>query len=86
MNTTAPTPGSMPSSSAKVPDTRGLAGQAVGETAICEVNQTQLVYRGYEIADLAENATFDEVAFLLLVVLYGVSALKFGRTAGALRM
>ncbi len=67
MNTTAPTPGSMPSSSAKVPDTRGLAGQAVGETAICEVNQTQLVYRGYEIADLAENATFDEVAFLLLV-------------------
>ena len=67
MNTTAPTPGSVASSSAKVPDTRGLAGQAVGETAICEVNQTQLVYRGYEIADLAENATFDEVAFLLLV-------------------
>ena len=67
MNTTAPTPGSVASSSPKVPDTRGLAGQTVGETAICEVNQTQLVYRGYEIADLAENATFDEVAFLLLV-------------------
>ena len=60
MNATVPT-------AAKVPDTRGLAGQTAGETAICEVNQTQLVYRGYEIADLAANASFDEVAFLLLV-------------------
>jgi len=48
-------------------DTRGLAGQTVGETSICAVNQTQLIYRGYEIADLAANATFEEVAFLLLV-------------------
>lgn len=53
-------------SEAKAPDTRGLAGQTVGDTAICAVNQTQLIYRGYEIADLAENATFEEVAFLLL--------------------
>lgn len=60
MNATAPV-------TAKVPDTRGLAGQTVGETAICEVNQTQLVYRGFEIADLAQHATFDEVAFLLIV-------------------
>ena len=60
MNATAP-------QTAKVPDTRGLAGQSVGETAICEVNQTQLVYRGYEIADLAEHASFDDVAFLLLI-------------------
>ena len=30
------------------------------------MNQTQLIYREYEIADLAANATF-EVAFLLLV-------------------
>jgi citrate synthase len=52
---------------AKVPDTRGLAGQTVGDTAICAVTQTQLIYRGYEIADLAANATFEEVAFLLLV-------------------
>ncbi len=48
-------------------DTRGLAGQTVGDTQICSVNQTQLIYRGYEIADLAANATFEEVAFLLLV-------------------
>jgi citrate synthase len=51
----------------KAPDTRGLAGQTVGDTAICAVTQTQLIYRGYEIADLAANATFEEVAFLLLV-------------------
>src|SRR5690606_39946851 len=51
---------------AKASDTRGLAGQTIGDTAICSVNQTQLIYRGYEIADLAEHATFEEVAFLLL--------------------
>jgi citrate synthase len=39
----------------------------IGETAVCAVNQTQLMYRGYEIADLASNATFEEVAHLLLV-------------------
>ena len=54
-------------SAAKPADTRGLAGQTIGETSICSVNQTQLIYRGYEIADLAANATFEEVAFLLLV-------------------
>ncbi|MHC4810099.1 MAG: citrate/2-methylcitrate synthase [Planctomycetota bacterium] len=48
-------------------DTRGLAGQTVGETRICAVNQTQLLYRGYEIADLAAHATFEEVAHLLLI-------------------
>ncbi len=48
-------------------DTRGLAGQVIGETSVCAVNQTQLMYRGYEIADLAANATFEEVAHLLLV-------------------
>ena len=47
-------------------DTRGLAGQTAGDTMICSVNQTQLIYRGYEIADLAANATFEEVAYLLL--------------------
>ncbi len=67
MNTTAPNPGSANAQGAKVQDTRGLAGQTIGETAICEVNQTQLIYRGFEIADLAEHATFDAVAFLLLV-------------------
>ncbi len=51
----------------KPKDTRGLAGQTIGDTQICSVNQTSLIYRGYEIADLAANATFEEVAFLLLV-------------------
>jgi citrate synthase len=53
--------------SPKPVDTRGLAGQTVGDTSICAVTQTELIYRGYEIADLAENATFEEVAHLLLV-------------------
>jgi len=58
----------MTTTAAKKPaDTRGLAGQTVGDTSICAVTQTQLIYRGYEIADLAANATFEEVAFLLLV-------------------
>ena len=48
-------------------DTRGLAGQTIGDTEICSVNQTQLIYRGYEIADLAAHASFEEVAHLLLV-------------------
>ena len=57
----------MAATSAKAPDTRGLAGQTIGDTSVCSVNQTQLIYRGYEIADLAANATFEETAFLLLV-------------------
>jgi 2-methylcitrate synthase/citrate synthase II len=46
--------------------TRGLEGVIAGETEVCSVEQGQLVYRGYEIHDLAEHATFEEVAFLLL--------------------
>ena len=57
----------MAATSEKAPDTRGLAGQTIGDTSVCSVNQTQLIYRGYEIADLAANATFEEVAFLLLM-------------------
>ncbi|MDP6480136.1 MAG: citrate/2-methylcitrate synthase [Phycisphaerales bacterium] len=51
----------------KPADTRGLAGLSAGDTSVCSVNQTQLIYRGYEIADLAANATFEEVSHLLLV-------------------
>ncbi len=54
-------------SGTKASDNRGLAGLTAGDTSICAVNQTQLIYRGYEIADLAANASFEEVAFLLLV-------------------
>jgi citrate synthase len=48
------------------PVAKGLEGVIAGETAICNVEQSALIYRGYEIADLAANATFEEVAFLLL--------------------
>jgi len=47
--------------------TQGLAGIIAGDTQICSVAQGTLIYRGYEIHDLAENATFEEVAHLLLV-------------------
>ena len=44
----------------------GLEGVSAGDTSICQVEQTSLIYRGFEIADLAAHATFEEVAFLLL--------------------
>ena len=46
----------------------GLRGQSAGETSICTVgvSGSGLTYRGYDVVDLAENATFEEVAFLLL--------------------
>jgi citrate synthase len=45
---------------------KGLEGIIAGETAVCSIEQGGLWYRGYEIHDLAANATFEEVAFLLL--------------------
>ena len=46
----------------------GLRGQSAGETALCTVGKTGTgrTYRGYDISDLAENATFEEVAYLIL--------------------
>jgi 2-methylcitrate synthase/citrate synthase II len=44
----------------------GLEGVHAGETKVAEITQTSLRYRGYDISDLAEHATFDEVAHLLL--------------------
>ena len=45
----------------------GLRGQSAGETALCTVGKSGsgLTYCGYDIADLAENSTFEEVAYLL---------------------
>ncbi|WP_448548702.1 bifunctional 2-methylcitrate synthase/citrate synthase [Thalassotalea fusca] len=45
----------------------GLRGQSAGETKLCTVGKsgTGLTYCGYDISDLAENATFEEVAYLL---------------------
>jgi 2-methylcitrate synthase len=48
--------------------TGGLAGVSAGETALCTVGKegAGLTYRGYDIYDLADNAAFEEVAYLLL--------------------
>lgn len=45
----------------------GLRGQSAGQTALCSVGQDEasLSYCGYDIVDLAEQATFEEVAYLL---------------------
>ncbi len=55
-------------SEAKPPSSPGgLRGQSAGSTAICTVGKegVGLTYRGYTIEDLAENATYEEVAYLL---------------------
>jgi 2-methylcitrate synthase len=48
--------------------TGGLAGVTAGKTALCTVGKegAGLTYRGYDIEDLAANASFEEVAYLLL--------------------
>lgn len=45
-----------------------LSGVEAGNTAICTVgrNGNDLHYRGYDIADLAANCEFEEVAYLLI--------------------
>lgn len=45
----------------------GLRGQSAGDTALCTVGQSGsgLTYCGYDVSDLADNATFEEVAYLL---------------------
>lgn len=45
-----------------------LSGVAAGNTALCTVGKSgnDLHYRGYDILDLAEGATFEEVAYLLI--------------------
>jgi citrate synthase len=46
---------------------RGVTGFVASDTAICEVNgeQGRLIYRGYNIDDLARYSTFEETAYLL---------------------
>jgi 2-methylcitrate synthase len=45
----------------------GLRGQSAGFTRLCTVGKSGsgLTYCGYDIAELAKNATFEEVAYLL---------------------
>jgi 2-methylcitrate synthase len=52
----------------KPPDSTGLRGVSAGRTAISTVGKESvgLTYRGYDVTELAEHATFEEVAYLLL--------------------
>jgi citrate synthase len=47
---------------------RGLEGVVAAETQLCDLDGAngRLAYRGYDIADLAQQATFEQVTYLLL--------------------
>ncbi len=47
--------------------TEGLRDAIIGKSRICDVNgdEGKLIYAGYDIHDLAEHTTFEEVAYLL---------------------
>lgn len=49
------------------PAAKGLQNIVVGQTKLSEVNGTEgkLIYAGYAIQDLADNASFEEVIYLL---------------------
>jgi len=59
-----PTPPPAPKAKKSV----ALSGVVAGNTAICTVGHTgnDLHYRGYDIADVAAQATFEEIAHLLI--------------------
>ena len=46
---------------------RGLEGVVAAETRLCDLDGAhgRLAYCGYDIAELASRATFEEVAYLL---------------------
>ena len=46
----------------------GLAGVPAARSRVCKIDGQAglLSYRGYDVAQLAEHSTFEEVAFLLL--------------------
>ena len=46
---------------------RGLEGVVAAETRLCDLDGAngRLAYGGYDIGDLARQATFEEVAYLL---------------------
>ena len=59
---------SEPISTFKPKKSVALSGVAAGNTAVCTVGRTgnDLNYRGYDIKDLAEQGTFEEIAHLLV--------------------
>lgn len=51
----------------KLPYSPGLEGVIAGETSVSRVDpEAGLIYRGYDIVELATHASFEEVAWLLL--------------------
>jgi 2-methylcitrate synthase len=59
---------SSPETAPKVKKSVALSGVAAGNTALCSVGRTgnDLHYRGYDILDFADQAEFEEVAYLLV--------------------
>src|ERR671921_316546 len=59
---------SSPANVAKPKKSVALSGVAAGNTALCTVGRTgnDLHYRGYDILDFADEAEFEEVAYLLV--------------------
>jgi 2-methylcitrate synthase len=57
-----------PTPHTKVKKSVALSGVIAGDTAICTVGQTgnDLHYRGYDIAEIATLATYEEIAHLLI--------------------
>ena len=59
---------SSPENAPKAKKSVALSGVAAGNTALCSVGRTgnDLHYRGYDILDFADQAEFEEVAYLLV--------------------
>ncbi|MCU0869334.1 MAG: 2-methylcitrate synthase [Burkholderiales bacterium] len=69
MSTETPTPAAdAPAAGPKPKKSVALSGVTAGNTALCTVGRTgnDLHYRGYDILDLADDATFEEIAYLLV--------------------
>ena len=47
---------------------RGLEDVVAGESSICVIDgkNSRLIYRGYDIHDLAQNSNFEETSYLLI--------------------
>src|SRR3954468_11653700 len=59
---------SLPAAAPKPKKSVALSGVTAGNTALCTVGRTgnDLHYRGYDILDFADEAQFEEVAYLLV--------------------
>src|SRR3954462_7864515 len=59
---------SLPAAGPKPKKSVALSGVPAGNTALCTVGRTgnDLHYRGYDILDFADQAEFEEIAYLLV--------------------